>query len=347
MKKLGNVRYNRFINIGPEVFFLGITFLIIIAPAVISFVFDTPAISWGLSPVFIVLIGVFLFFTVFFLVLTSFSDPGYIIPITTETPPVDDSLPLSQRPLAIRATLPGDSTIFISKYCHRCMIYRAPGVHHCRTCDACTRKFDHHCVWTSKCIGERNYRYFLWFLVFLCLHFLTIAVTGYLVAFLYADDVSEASASLINAMFVSAAFTFPFILLCFHLRLIFLGLSTYDHIYCVPSPLSPSNKWSLFCINLKLKFCSAPGPSYLNDPSSIVRVCPVSDEDPFRDDSSELVEVESEDDVLTFEPNVSVEGCEVVVVVESVKDQESSSNEQDNDVNALEESEAIDSNVHL
>jgi len=30
------------------------------------------------------------------------------------------------------------------------------GTHHCRDCDVCIRNYDHHCPWTSKCIGEKN-----------------------------------------------------------------------------------------------------------------------------------------------------------------------------------------------
>jgi hypothetical protein len=36
---------------------------------------------------------------------------------------------------------------------------------HCKECDMCIVGFDHHCYWMDKCIGKRNYGYFILFLV--------------------------------------------------------------------------------------------------------------------------------------------------------------------------------------
>uniref|UniRef100_A0A8D3E4X8 Palmitoyltransferase n=1 Tax=Scophthalmus maximus TaxID=52904 RepID=A0A8D3E4X8_SCOMX len=36
---------------------------------------------------------------------------------------------------------------------------------HCFSCDACVAKQDHHSVWTNGCIGARNHRYFILFLL--------------------------------------------------------------------------------------------------------------------------------------------------------------------------------------
>ncbi|KAH8378380.1 hypothetical protein KR093_011084 [Drosophila rubida] len=50
--------------------------------------------------------------------------------------------------------------------CTRCETYRPPRAHHCRICKRCIRRMDHHCPWINNCVGERNQKYFLQFLVY-------------------------------------------------------------------------------------------------------------------------------------------------------------------------------------
>lgn len=61
------------------------------------------------------------------------------------------------------------------KRCTFCHIYTPPRAYHCRFCDvsvfhssliySCVRNFDHHCPWVSNCVGLRNHKYFMWFLI--------------------------------------------------------------------------------------------------------------------------------------------------------------------------------------
>lgn len=67
-------------------------------------------------------------------------------------------------------------------YCYICQCDMPPRCWHCDMCDVCILTRDHHCAFTTTCVGHYNRRYFLWFLLYLsAASFYEIILVGYYV----------------------------------------------------------------------------------------------------------------------------------------------------------------------
>lgn len=56
--------------------------------------------------------------------------------------------------------------LLMARYCSTCKIMRPPLASHCSSCNHCVKTYDHHCVFMGNCIGERNQKWFVLFLIF-------------------------------------------------------------------------------------------------------------------------------------------------------------------------------------
>jgi hypothetical protein len=99
--------------------------------------------------------GIFLFL---FLYRTCTMDPGYI-----RSAHVED-------PSSIVGALAQRNILTLRYFCATCRIRKPLRSKHCRLCDRCVAKFDHHCPWLNQCIGERNYRAFIYYCFFSLLY---------------------------------------------------------------------------------------------------------------------------------------------------------------------------------
>lgn len=58
------------------------------------------------------------------------------------------------------------------RYCEKCKgaeTWKPARAHHCSECGFCVFRMDHHCPWINNCVGHRNFKYFLQFVIYICM----------------------------------------------------------------------------------------------------------------------------------------------------------------------------------
>eukprot|EP01025_Chloroclados_australasicus_P049237 TRINITY_DN5597_c0_g2_i1.p2 TRINITY_DN5597_c0_g2~~TRINITY_DN5597_c0_g2_i1.p2 ORF type:complete len:407 (+),score=51.80 TRINITY_DN5597_c0_g2_i1:647-1867(+) len=121
------------------------------------------------------------------------------------------------------------------KFCMTCHLQRPPRCSHCAVCDNCVEKFDHHCPWMGTCIGRRNYRPFLVFVIsttVLCYYVAGTSVALLVDVGLEKDGIAalrHSPAAVILGAFCMVASFFPLGLGFFHLYLLAKNYTTYEH----------------------------------------------------------------------------------------------------------------------
>lgn len=63
--------------------------------------------------------------------------------------------------------------VYRLKVCPTCFIMRPLGSGHCKKCNVCIERYDHHCPWVGSCIGRNNYKYFFFLLISINVYFIS------------------------------------------------------------------------------------------------------------------------------------------------------------------------------
>ena len=107
-------------------------------------------------------------------------DPGYV-------PLKKDFLGLMERLI--------DEELHLDYICINCENLRPENTMHCNYCNKCVQRFDHHCTFVNNCLGYKNHRYFLLFLLFFTLYIMAMIYHSVLSLFsiflgkaIYPDD---------------------------------------------------------------------------------------------------------------------------------------------------------------
>ncbi|XP_055516205.1 palmitoyltransferase ZDHHC12-A isoform X1 [Leucoraja erinacea] len=94
--------------------------------------------------------------------ITSLMDPGYVT--------FDDELKVSRSVHCVwddeEQMVPVVQKAQRLRRCGYCMVQQQPmRSKHCQSCQHCVRRYDHHCPWIENCVGERNHRFFMLYLI--------------------------------------------------------------------------------------------------------------------------------------------------------------------------------------
>ncbi|KAG2382341.1 hypothetical protein C9374_005543 [Naegleria lovaniensis] len=241
--------------IGPDRKLFILTLILMFIPAIIYapvimphyLLFVHPAA--GVILLIVPLIGFLLMLIGLFY--TSFTDPG-IIPrrkyidqqfAQTGEEKTDDRKP---EPPQFQKVHLENGQIVELKYCPSCEIYRPPRTSHCRRCNNCVERFDHHCPWTGTCIGRRNYRSFIlfifsttitsWLVIFICIAHTVLVWIYYFnintdtIQDKVSNSIRYSVGGLVLIVYIFLTQLFVGSLSVFHSYLISTGQTTYEYV---------------------------------------------------------------------------------------------------------------------
>lgn len=212
--------------------------ILTVVPAGLFFAFVGPTIWDKVHPALIIASAYSIIFTLITLCLAGFTDPGIIPRREKEKEEKEEHL------LFQEITLKGHT--WSLKYCETCHIYRPPRCSHCSYCNNCVDHFDHHCPWIGNCVGRRNYKWFVYFVLSTNWNLFYVAGMSLLCLILIAmdidDDKAEGSmdkffqavkkAPVALGLLVFCGFTLLSVsgLACYHCFLSWTAQTTHEHI---------------------------------------------------------------------------------------------------------------------
>lgn len=161
------------------------------------------------------------------------------------------------------------------RYCTTCRIWRPPRASHCSTCGVCVMTHDHHCIWVNNCVGQRNYRYFIIFLLSSVITaLLLIANCSIHIARNRNRRPSQIPVTILLLVYACLTLWYPAILLMYHIFMTGTQQTTREFLKRVntknplfthirPAPHNPFEQDS-FVRNMGLLMLQPRGPSTLS-----------------------------------------------------------------------------------
>ena len=118
--------------------------------------------------------------------------------------------------------------------CAYCIRWKPERCHHCRKCNKCVLKMDHHCPWLVNCVGFNNYKYFVLSIIYGSVNTMLITLT-------YSEYVIAINLSTMFSVSFCVWNTFAFMcnfllmcfscyLLCVHAKRVLLNITSIEQV---------------------------------------------------------------------------------------------------------------------
>lgn len=135
------------------------------------------------------------------------------------------------------------------RYCSKCQCFKPDRTHHCRQCGLCVLRMDHHCPWFSTCVGLRNHKFFVQFLVYVWLLCVCAGLVALpvLIDFFSHETYHERFIGINFVFFLMLSSVLNIVLLCFGGYTLYLAAANRTTLESLePSAYRtslPANKW--------------------------------------------------------------------------------------------------------
>jgi hypothetical protein len=147
------------------------------------------------------------------------------------------------------------------RHCKWCLKYKPDRCHHCRICNVCVLRMDHHCPWVYNCIGFRNHKYFFLLLVYAVIDLIVVTVTMFDTVW-WSTRIDVSLAMMSGLMLAETLASFLMVLLviflCFHIWLMAKAMTTVE--FCEKSLKKSSYNSSVYCQGFYYNACAILGP---------------------------------------------------------------------------------------
>jgi len=147
------------------------------------------------------------------------------------------------------------------RHCKWCLKYKPDRCHHCRVCNVCVLRMDHHCPWVYNCIGFRNHKFFFLLIFYAMLDLILVSVTMFDTVW-WSTRVDVSISNMVVLMFAETLASFLTVLivsfLSFHIWLMSKAMTTVE--FCEKSLKKASYNSSIYSQGTYGNICAVLGP---------------------------------------------------------------------------------------